>query len=72
MFKKPIWRIPLLVFYSANRPGRARGADEPYWKLKAEVVCKDVKIYIPGSQYFIDKKRSRKHFAAKQLYTDRP
>lgn len=23
---------------------------------KAEVVCKDVKIYIPGSQYFIDKK----------------
>ncbi|NNU34613.1 hypothetical protein HK413_11995 [Mucilaginibacter sp. S1162] len=57
MFKKPIWRILLLSFTWLICPG-GRVVLMSFIEIKkAEVVCKDVKIYIPGSQYFIDKKK---------------
>ncbi|MFD2873674.1 cell division protein FtsQ/DivIB [Mucilaginibacter ximonensis] len=56
MFKKPIWRIILLSFtWLISLAGLVVLMSFIEVK-KAEVVCKDVKIYIPGSQYFIDKK----------------
>jgi cell division protein FtsQ len=56
MFKKPIWRIILLSFtWLVSLSGLV--VLMSFIAIKqSEVVCKDVKIYIPGSQYFIDKK----------------
>jgi cell division protein FtsQ len=55
MFKKRIWK-PLLIglawFVSLGGLVVLMGFIEV---KKAEVVCKDVKIYIPGNQYFIDR-----------------
>jgi cell division protein FtsQ len=56
MFKKPIWRIILLSFIWLVSLGGLVVLMSFIEIKKAEVVCKDVKIYIPGSQYFIDKK----------------
>lgn len=56
MFKKPIWRIILLSFIWLISLGGLVVLMSFIEVKKAEVVCKDVKIYIPGSQYFIDKK----------------
>ena len=56
MFKKPIWRILLLSFTWLISLGGLVVLMSFIEVKKAEVVCKDVKIYIPGSQYFIDKK----------------
>jgi cell division protein FtsQ len=56
MFKKPIWRILLLSFTWLICLGGLVVLMSFIEIKKAEVVCKDVKIYIPGSQYFIDKK----------------
>jgi cell division protein FtsQ len=56
MFKKPIWRILLLSFTWLISLGGLVVLMSFIEIKKAEVVCKDVKIYIPGSQYFIDKK----------------
>ncbi|MCC8424125.1 cell division protein FtsQ/DivIB [Mucilaginibacter sp. UR6-11] len=56
MFKKPIWRIILLSFTWLISLGGLVVLMSFIEIKKAEVVCKDVKIYIPGSQYFIDKK----------------
>lgn len=56
MFKKPIWRILLLSFIWLISLGGLVVLMSFIEVKKAEVVCKDVKIYIPGSQYFIDKK----------------
>ncbi|WP_214071376.1 cell division protein FtsQ [Mucilaginibacter sp. dw_454] len=56
MFKKPIWRIILLSFVWLISLGGLVVLMSFIEVKKDEVVCKDVKIYIPGSQYFIDKK----------------
>ncbi|MDB5004984.1 MAG: hypothetical protein JWQ34_3209 [Mucilaginibacter sp.] len=56
MFKKPIWRIILFSFIWLVSLGGLVVLMSFIEIKKAEVVCKDVKIYIPGSQYFIDKK----------------
>lgn len=56
MFKKPIWRILLLSFTWLVSLGGLVVLMSFIEVKKAEVVCKDVQIYIPGSQYFIDKK----------------
>jgi cell division protein FtsQ len=55
MFKQPIWRkilISVAWFVSLGGLVVLMGFVE---MKKGGVVCKDVKIYIPGSQYFIDK-----------------
>jgi cell division protein FtsQ len=56
MFKKPIWRIILVSFTWLVSLGGLVVLMSFIEIKKAEMVCKDVKIYIPGSQYFIDKK----------------
>jgi len=56
MFKKPIWRIILLSFIWLISLGGIITLMSFIELEKAQVVCKDVKIYIPGNQYFIDKK----------------
>jgi len=60
MFKKPIWRIILLSFIWVITLGGLVALMSFIEIKKAEVVCSDVKIYIPGSQYFIDKKEVEK------------
>jgi cell division protein FtsQ len=56
MFKKSIWRIILISFIWLVSLGGLVVLMSFIEIKKAEMVCKDVKIYIPGSQYFIDKK----------------
>jgi cell division protein FtsQ len=57
MFNKPIWRKILIgLGWAATISGVVVLMSFIEIK-KAEVVCKDVKIYIPGSQYFIDKEQ---------------
>jgi len=55
MFKKPIWRILLISFAWVLSLGGLVVLMSFIEIKKAEVVCKEVKIYIPGNQYFIDK-----------------
>jgi cell division protein FtsQ len=56
MFNKPIWRIILVSFTWLISIGGVVALMSFIEIKKADMVCKDVKIYIPGSQYFIDKK----------------
>ncbi|TSJ42869.1 cell division protein FtsQ [Mucilaginibacter corticis] len=60
MFKKPIWRIVIQSFLWVITLGGLVALMSFIEIKKAEVVCSDVKIYIPGSQYFIDKKEVEK------------
>jgi cell division protein FtsQ len=55
MFKKPIWRYLLIGFAWLISLGGLVTLMSFIEIKKAEVVCKDVKVYIPGNQYFIDK-----------------
>jgi len=55
MFKKRIWRYLLIGFAWAMSLGGLVVLMSFIEVKKSEVICKDVKIYIPGSQYFIDK-----------------
>src|SRR3984885_15071668 len=55
MFKKRIWRYLLIGFAWAVSLGGLVVLMGFIGVKKSEVVCKDVKIYIPGSQYFIDR-----------------
>lgn len=55
MFKKPIWRYILISFTWLISLGGLVTLMSFIEIKKAEVVCKDVKVYIPGNQYFIDK-----------------
>ena len=55
MFKKPIWKHLLIGFIWAISLGGLVVLMSFIEVKKSEVVCKDVKIYIPGSQYFIDR-----------------
>jgi cell division protein FtsQ len=57
MFKKPIWRHILIGFAWLISLGGLITLMSFIEIKKAEVVCKDVKIYIPGNQYFIDKQQ---------------
>ncbi|QQL48605.1 cell division protein FtsQ/DivIB [Mucilaginibacter ginkgonis] len=55
MFKKHIWRpILITLAWLITISGTVVLMSFINFK-KAGVVCKDVKVYIPGSQYFIDK-----------------
>ncbi|MES2809246.1 MAG: cell division protein FtsQ, partial [Bacteroidota bacterium] len=56
MFKKPIWRIILISFTWLISLGGVVVLMSFIEIKKSTMTCKDVKIYIPGSQYFIDKK----------------
>ncbi|HZY36707.1 MAG TPA: cell division protein FtsQ [Mucilaginibacter sp.] len=55
MFKKRIWRKLLVGFAWAISLGGLVVLMSFIEIKKSEVICKDVKIYIPGNQYFIDK-----------------
>jgi cell division protein FtsQ len=55
MFKKRIWRHILVGFAWAVSLGGVVVLMSFIELKKAAVVCKDVKIYIPGNQYFIDR-----------------
>ena len=55
MFKKPIWRYLLIGFAWLISLGGLVTLMSFIEIKKAGVVCRDVKVYIPGNQYFIDK-----------------
>ncbi|MDB5132428.1 MAG: hypothetical protein JWR02_2177 [Mucilaginibacter sp.] len=55
MFKKRIWRHILIGVAWVVSLGGVVVLMSFIEIKKAEVVCKDVKIYIPGNQYFIDR-----------------
>jgi|SRR6185503_6016821 len=55
MFKKRIWRYLLIGFAWVISLGGLVVLMSFIEHKKSEVICKDVKIYIPGNQYFIDK-----------------
>jgi len=55
MFKKPIWKYLLISFAWAISLGGLVTLMGFIELKKSEVICKDVKIYIPGNQYFIDR-----------------
>src|ERR1700748_814664 len=60
MFKKHIWRKIGIGFAWLISLGGLIALMSFIGLKKAEVVCKDVKIYIPGNQYFIDKDQVEK------------
>jgi cell division protein FtsQ len=55
MFKKPIWRYLLMSFAWTISLGGVVVLMSFIEIKKSEVVCKEVKVYIPGNQYFIDR-----------------
>jgi cell division protein FtsQ len=55
MLKKHIWRYILISLAWLISLGGLVTLMSFIEIKKAEVVCKDVKVYIPGNQYFIDK-----------------
>jgi len=55
MFKKRIWKYILISFCWVASLGGLVVLMSFIEIKKAEVICKDVKVYIPGNQYFIDK-----------------
>jgi len=55
MFKKRVWKYLLFGFIWVVSLGGLVVLMSFIEIKKAEVVCRDVKIYIPGNQYFIDK-----------------
>ena len=55
MFKKRIWRYLLIGSAWVISLGGLVVLMGFIGVKKSETVCKDVKIYIPGSQYFIDR-----------------
>ena len=56
MFKKRIWRYLLISFAWAISLGGLVVLMSFIEVKKSEVVCKEVKVYIPGNQYFIDRR----------------
>lgn len=55
MFKKRFWRYLLISFAWAISLGGVVVLMSFIEIKKAEVVCREVKVYIPGNQYFIDR-----------------
>src|SRR5471030_2565519 len=55
MFKKPVWKYILISLALVISLGGLVVLMSFIEVKKAEVICKDVKVYIPGNQYFIDK-----------------
>jgi cell division protein FtsQ len=55
MFKKRIWKPLLISLAWIISFGGLIGLMSFIDTKKSEVLCKDVKIYIPGNQYFIDR-----------------
>ena len=54
MFKKRIWKHILIGFTWAISLGGLVVLMSFIEIKKAQVFCREVKVYIPGSQYFID------------------
>jgi cell division protein FtsQ len=55
MFKKPIWKRLLISLAWIVSFGGLIVLMSFIDTKKGEVLCKDVKVYIPGNQYFIDR-----------------
>jgi cell division protein FtsQ len=55
MTKKQIWKYTLISFAWAVSLGGLVVLMSFIEKKKSEVVCKNIKVYIPGNQYFIDR-----------------
>jgi len=55
MFKKRIWRYLLISFAWALSLGGLVVLMSFIEIKKSEVLCREVKVYIPGNQYFIDR-----------------
>jgi cell division protein FtsQ len=55
MFKKRVWKYILISFAWAISLGGLVVLMGFIEIKKSEVVCRDVKIYIPGNQYFVDR-----------------
>src|SRR3569623_1728966 len=55
MFKKRIWRHILIRLSWIIYFGGLVGLMSYIEKKKCELVCKDVKVFIPGNQFFIDR-----------------
>jgi cell division protein FtsQ len=55
MFKKPIWKQLFIGFAWFISLGSLVALMSFIEVKKSEVICKNVKVYIPGNQYFIDK-----------------
>ena len=55
MFKKRVWKYILISFAWTISLGGLVVLMSFIEIKKSEVVCRDVKIYIPGNQYFIDR-----------------
>jgi cell division protein FtsQ len=55
MFKKKIWKYLFIGFAWFISLGGLVALMSFIEVKKSEVVCKDIKIYIPGNQYFIDR-----------------
>jgi len=55
MFKKRIWRYLLISFAWALSLGGLVVLMSFIEVKKSEVLCREVKVYIPGNQYFIDR-----------------
>ncbi len=55
MFKKRIWKYILISFAWVICLGGVVVLMSFIEIKKSEVLCKDVKVYIPGNQYFIDR-----------------
>src|ERR1700761_268449 len=55
MFKKRIWKYILISFAWVICLGGVVVLMSFIEVKKSEVLCRDVKVYIPGNQYFIDR-----------------
>ncbi len=55
MFKKPVFKYILISLAAVISLGGLIVLMSFIEIKKSEVVCKDVKVYIPGNQYFIDR-----------------
>jgi cell division protein FtsQ len=55
MFKKRIWKYILISFCWLVSLGGMVALMSFISLKKAAVICKDVKVYIPGNEYFIDR-----------------
>ncbi len=64
MFKKRIWKYVLMSLAWLVSLGGLVVLMSFIEVKKAEVVCKDIKIYIPGNQYFIDRQEVDKMLTA--------
>jgi len=70
MFKKRIWRYLLISFAWALSLGGLVVLMSFIEVKKSEVLCREVKVYIPGNQYFIDRQEVDKILQANNHVLD--